>query len=251
MHNVSVCACVQGDSGDATDDEMGSRKTRSCKEGIYRNGPESDSLDQDEPGRTWCQSQLDGGLAETAVWPMFTVATEDSFPGLFSLSSSNKMPSTCSSTSSSSTSVAGSNQSRPQSSPTLSGAAKAQSGYFFFRTQSCSEYFELGCWLFFCRVLVSAWSSRSWHGRGKGCFKGFQNLMISDSTMSFIEFVELFKSFRYVLFCLFKHSFYHRVHLKEPFQEAKQKWRHLEGFEFSEIQHPHCSNIIIQLRAKT
>uniref|UniRef100_A0A672JCE2 Phosphoinositide phospholipase C n=1 Tax=Salarias fasciatus TaxID=181472 RepID=A0A672JCE2_SALFA len=40
-----------------------------------------------------------------------------------------------------------------------------------------------------------AWSSRSWHGRGKGCFKGFQNLMISDSTMSFIEFVELFKSF--------------------------------------------------------
>uniref|UniRef100_A0A8D3BAA9 Phosphoinositide phospholipase C n=1 Tax=Scophthalmus maximus TaxID=52904 RepID=A0A8D3BAA9_SCOMX len=71
---------VRGDSGDATDDEMGSRKTRSCKEGLYRNGPE-------------------------------------------------------------------------------------------------------------------AWSSRSWHGRGKGCFRGFQNLMISDSTMSFIEFVELFKSF--------------------------------------------------------
>uniref|UniRef100_A0A3P8XGD7 Phosphoinositide phospholipase C n=1 Tax=Esox lucius TaxID=8010 RepID=A0A3P8XGD7_ESOLU len=40
-----------------------------------------------------------------------------------------------------------------------------------------------------------AWSSRSWHGRGKGSFKGFQNLMISYSTMSFIEFVELFKSF--------------------------------------------------------
>ncbi|XP_075884265.1 1-phosphatidylinositol 4,5-bisphosphate phosphodiesterase epsilon-1 isoform X2 [Nelusetta ayraudi] len=135
---------VRGDSGDATDDEMGSRKTRSCKEGIYRNGPESDSLDQDEP--------------------------EDSFPGPFSLSS-NKipgLPAACSSSSSSSTSVAGSNQSRPQSSPTLSGAAKAQPG---------------------------AWSSRSWHGRGKGCFKGFQNLMISDSTMSFIEFVELFKSF--------------------------------------------------------
>uniref|UniRef100_A0A3B5LLJ8 Phosphoinositide phospholipase C n=1 Tax=Xiphophorus couchianus TaxID=32473 RepID=A0A3B5LLJ8_9TELE len=45
--------------------------------------------------------------------------------------------------------------------------------------------------LFLCR----AWSSRSWHGRGKACFRGFQNLMISDSTMSFIEFVELFKSF--------------------------------------------------------
>uniref|UniRef100_A0A3Q1JCE7 Phosphoinositide phospholipase C n=1 Tax=Anabas testudineus TaxID=64144 RepID=A0A3Q1JCE7_ANATE len=93
---------VRGDSGDATDDEMISRKTRSCKEGLYRNGPESDSIDQEDPDIL-----------------------------LFS--------------------------------PPLFG----------------------------CR----AWSSRSWHGRGKGCFKGFQNLMISDSTMSFIEFVELFKSF--------------------------------------------------------
>ncbi|XP_051274102.1 1-phosphatidylinositol 4,5-bisphosphate phosphodiesterase epsilon-1 isoform X1 [Dicentrarchus labrax] len=117
---------VRGDSGDATDDEMVSRKTRSCKEGLYRNGPESDSIDQEDP--------------------------EDSFPGPFSLSSS----------------MAASNQSRPQSSPILSGTAKSQPG---------------------------AWSSRSWHGRGKGCLKGFQNLMISDSTMSFIEFVELFKSF--------------------------------------------------------
>lgn len=41
---------TQGDSGDATDDEMVSRKTRSCKEGLYRNGPESDSIDQDDPG---------------------------------------------------------------------------------------------------------------------------------------------------------------------------------------------------------
>uniref|UniRef100_A0A8C3AG71 Phosphoinositide phospholipase C n=1 Tax=Cyclopterus lumpus TaxID=8103 RepID=A0A8C3AG71_CYCLU len=94
---------VRGDSGDATDDEMVSRKTRSCKEGLYRNGPESDSIDQEDP---------------------------DIFLS-FSLSSGG------------------------------------------------------------CRT----WSSRSWHGRGKGCFKGFQNLMISDSTMSFIEFVELFKSF--------------------------------------------------------
>ncbi|MEQ2167815.1 hypothetical protein GOODEAATRI_007880, partial [Goodea atripinnis] len=38
-----------GDSGDATDDEMVSRKTRSCKEGLYRNGPESDSIDQEDP----------------------------------------------------------------------------------------------------------------------------------------------------------------------------------------------------------
>ncbi|XP_054454527.1 1-phosphatidylinositol 4,5-bisphosphate phosphodiesterase epsilon-1 isoform X2 [Anoplopoma fimbria] len=135
---------VRGDSGDATDDEMVSRKTRSCKEGLYRNGPESDSIDQEDP--------------------------EDSFPGPFSLSSSKSpgLLASSSSSSSSSSSMAGSNHSRPQSSPILSGTAKPQPG---------------------------AWSSRSWHGRAKGCFKGFQNLMISDSTMSFIEFVELFKSF--------------------------------------------------------
>ncbi|XP_035997704.1 1-phosphatidylinositol 4,5-bisphosphate phosphodiesterase epsilon-1 isoform X4 [Fundulus heteroclitus] len=136
-------ALVRGDSGDATDDEMVSRKTRSCKEGLYRNGPESDSVDQEDP--------------------------DDSFPGPFSLSS-NKSSGllASSSSSSSSSSMAGSNHSRPQSSPILSGTSKSQPG---------------------------AWSSRSWHGRGKGCFRGFQNLMISDSTMSFIEFVELFKSF--------------------------------------------------------
>ncbi|XP_034564652.1 1-phosphatidylinositol 4,5-bisphosphate phosphodiesterase epsilon-1 isoform X2 [Notolabrus celidotus] len=134
---------VRGDSGDATDDEMVSRKTRSCKEGLYRNGPESDSIDQDDP--------------------------DDSFPGPFSLSS-NKSSGllASSSSSSSSSSMAGSNQTRPQSSPILSGNTKSQPG---------------------------SWNSRSWHGRGKGCFKSFQNLMISDSTMSFIEFVELFKSF--------------------------------------------------------
>uniref|UniRef100_A0A671WLK3 Phosphoinositide phospholipase C n=1 Tax=Sparus aurata TaxID=8175 RepID=A0A671WLK3_SPAAU len=97
---------VRGDSGDATDDEMVSRKTRSCKEGFYRNGPESDSIDQEDPG--------------DILW----------------------------------------------------------------------DYYKL-----FLQKKVKAWSSRSWHGRAKGCFKGFQNLMISDSTMSFIEFVELFKSF--------------------------------------------------------
>ncbi|XP_072312345.1 1-phosphatidylinositol 4,5-bisphosphate phosphodiesterase epsilon-1 isoform X2 [Eucyclogobius newberryi] len=136
-------ALVRGDSGDATDDEMVSRKTRSCKEGLYRNGPESDSVDQEDP--------------------------EDGFPGPFSLSSS-RSPGllVSSSSSSSSSSMTGASQSRPQSSPILSGSTKSQPG---------------------------AWSSRSWHGRGKGCFKGFQNLMISDSTMSFIEFVELFKSF--------------------------------------------------------
>uniref|UniRef100_A0A674A2X5 Phosphoinositide phospholipase C n=1 Tax=Salmo trutta TaxID=8032 RepID=A0A674A2X5_SALTR len=93
------------------------------------------------------------------------VCLEDGFPGPFSLSSC-KTPG--SSSSSSSSSMSSSNPSRPLSSPVLSGSTKAQPG---------------------------AWSSRSWHGRGKGCFKGFQNLMISGSTMSFIEFVELFKSF--------------------------------------------------------
>lgn len=45
--------------------------------------------------------------------------------------------------------------------------------------------------------LCSAWSSSSWHGRIKGGMKGFQSFMVSDSNMSFIEFVELFKSFRW------------------------------------------------------
>uniref|UniRef100_A0A4W6D086 Phosphoinositide phospholipase C n=1 Tax=Lates calcarifer TaxID=8187 RepID=A0A4W6D086_LATCA len=110
---------VRGDSGDATDDEMVSRKTRSCKEGLYRNGPESDSIDQEDPG--------------------------DIFRNHLNLLKKTKL---------------------------------CRSILFLL--------FSLGC---------RAWSSRSWHGRGKGCFKGFQNLMISDSTMSFIEFVELFKSF--------------------------------------------------------
>ncbi|XP_056152745.1 1-phosphatidylinositol 4,5-bisphosphate phosphodiesterase epsilon-1 [Lampris incognitus] len=138
---------VRGDSGDATDDEMVSRKTRSCKEGLGRNGLElSDSIDQEDP--------------------------EESFPGPFSLSANRipgtPAPSSSSSSSSSSTSMAGCNPSRTQSSPILSGSSKTP---------------------------PSAWSSRSWHGRGKGCFKGFQNLMISDTTINFIEFVELFKSF--------------------------------------------------------
>lgn len=129
---IFLCTLTQGDSGDATDDEMGSRKTRSCKEGVFRNGPESDSLDQDEPGNrrkitadTFIQQELDFYL----LLDLFAFI-EDGFPGPFSLSS-NKIPglAACSSSSSSSSSMAGSNQSRPQSSPTLSGAAKAQSGY--------------------------------------------------------------------------------------------------------------------------
>ncbi|XP_030630952.1 1-phosphatidylinositol 4,5-bisphosphate phosphodiesterase epsilon-1 [Chanos chanos] len=96
---------------------------------------------------------------------------ECSLPGSSSLSTKNQFPGTSSSTSSfssSSSSINTSTPARPHSSPIPPNSSKTQSG---------------------------AWSSRSWHGRGKGCFKGFQNLMISDSIMSFIEFVELFKSF--------------------------------------------------------
>ncbi|XP_062988959.1 1-phosphatidylinositol 4,5-bisphosphate phosphodiesterase epsilon-1 isoform X2 [Elgaria multicarinata webbii] len=57
---------------------------------------------------------------------------------------------------------------RPVSSPVMSSSIKSQS---------------------------STWSSSSWHGRVKGGLKGFQTCMVSDSTMSFVEFVELFKSF--------------------------------------------------------
>uniref|UniRef100_A0AAZ3QMW6 Phosphoinositide phospholipase C n=1 Tax=Oncorhynchus tshawytscha TaxID=74940 RepID=A0AAZ3QMW6_ONCTS len=103
-------ALTRGDSGDATDDEIFQRKTKSCKDTLCRNRPElCDGMDQE-------------GLGNLVF-----------------------------------------NHNSNQSPLVLS--------------------------------LCSAWSSRSWHGRGKGCFKGFQNLMISGSTMSFIEFVELFKSF--------------------------------------------------------
>lgn len=51
---------TQGDSGDATDDEMVSRKTRSCKEGLLRNGPESDSVDQDDPGEILFKRLISG-----------------------------------------------------------------------------------------------------------------------------------------------------------------------------------------------
>lgn len=50
MFARSLMHTAQGDSGDATDDEMVSRKTRSCKEALYRNGPESESVDQEDPG---------------------------------------------------------------------------------------------------------------------------------------------------------------------------------------------------------
>ncbi|XP_062330933.1 1-phosphatidylinositol 4,5-bisphosphate phosphodiesterase epsilon-1 [Osmerus eperlanus] len=144
-------APIRADSGDATDDEMISRKTRSCKESLGRNGPDlSDSIDQEEP--EGCSLGFPG------PFPLSTSKTPTSLTSSASSSSS----------SSSSSSMGSTSASRPHSSPILSGSSKAQPG---------------------------AWSSKSWHGRGKGCFKGFQNLMISDSTMSFIEFVELFKSF--------------------------------------------------------
>lgn len=128
---------------------------------------------------------------------------EDSFPGPFSLSSNKSpgLPASSSSSSSSTSSMAGSTQSRPQSSPILSGTAKSQPGYVLYCIRGGkwlskpSPFIQVEIFCLFC-VGCRAWSSRSWHGRGKGCFKGFQNLIISDSTMNFIEFVELFKSFR-------------------------------------------------------
>ncbi|XP_051968281.1 1-phosphatidylinositol 4,5-bisphosphate phosphodiesterase epsilon-1-like isoform X2 [Xyrauchen texanus] len=145
-------ALVRGDSGEGTDDEMISRKTRSCKEIIGRR--ESDPLESVEHEEAEDCSPF--GL-----------------PGPFSLSNSKgQSPGTSLSSSSSSSSgffnTNTSTPTHPHSSPVLSGSAKSQPG---------------------------AWSSRSWHGRGKGLFRGFQDLMVSDSIMSFVEFVELFKSF--------------------------------------------------------
>uniref|UniRef100_A0A8C2EBX6 Phosphoinositide phospholipase C n=1 Tax=Cyprinus carpio TaxID=7962 RepID=A0A8C2EBX6_CYPCA len=144
-------ALVRGDSGDGTDDEMISRKTRSCKETLGRR--ESDPLESVEQ-----QNAED--------------CSTFGHPGSLSLSNSKgQSPGSSLSSSSSSSGSFSTNTStttRPHSSPILPGNSKTQPG---------------------------AWSSRSWHGRGKGCFRGFQDLMISDSIMSFVEFVELFKSF--------------------------------------------------------
>ncbi|XP_051770062.1 1-phosphatidylinositol 4,5-bisphosphate phosphodiesterase epsilon-1 isoform X3 [Ctenopharyngodon idella] len=142
---------VRGDSGDGTDDEMISRKTRSCKETLGRR--ESDPLESVE------QEEAED-------------CSTSGHPGPFSLSNSkgqspgSSLSSSSSSSGSFSTNI--STPTRPHSSPILPSNSKSQPG---------------------------AWSSRSWHGRGKGCFRGFQELMISDSIMSFVEFVELFKSF--------------------------------------------------------
>ncbi|KAF5899519.1 1-phosphatidylinositol 4,5-bisphosphate phosphodiesterase epsilon-1 isoform X2, partial [Clarias magur] len=140
---------VRGDSGEGTDDEMISRKTKSCKEVLGRRS--SDPLDSVEQEENDDSSQF-------------------GTPGS-SISSNNKTqsPGASSYTSPSGSSfVNSSTPIRPHSSPVISCTSKGQPG---------------------------AWSSRSWHGRGKGCFRGFQNLMISDSIMTFVEFVELFKSF--------------------------------------------------------
>uniref|UniRef100_A0A672PSK4 Phosphoinositide phospholipase C n=1 Tax=Sinocyclocheilus grahami TaxID=75366 RepID=A0A672PSK4_SINGR len=114
-------ALVRGDSGDGTDDEMISRKTRSCKETLGRR--ESDPLESVE--------QENAGESHSLFRNTNLVHSQKAHRLLFSVFDGFSM----------------------------------------------------------------AWSSRSWHGRGKGCFRGFQDLMISDSIMSFVEFVELFKSF--------------------------------------------------------
>ncbi|KAL0984148.1 hypothetical protein UPYG_G00137700 [Umbra pygmaea] len=132
---------------------------------------DSGDANDDEPIQ-WKTKSYKDSASRNGLEQCDSVDQEDleiGFPGAYSLTSSKSPGSLASSSSSSSSSSMGSaNPSRPISSPILSGNTKAQPG---------------------------TWSSRSWHGRGKGCFKGFQNLMVSYSTMSFIEFVELFKSF--------------------------------------------------------
>uniref|UniRef100_A0A671KN49 Phosphoinositide phospholipase C n=1 Tax=Sinocyclocheilus anshuiensis TaxID=1608454 RepID=A0A671KN49_9TELE len=144
-------ALVRGDSGDGTDDEMISRKTRSCKETLGRR--ESDPLESVE------QENAEDCSTFGHHGPLSLSNSKGQSPGS-SLSSS--------SSSSGSFNTNTSIPKRPHSS-------------------FASELTMFG--------VFRAWSSRSWHGRGKGCFRGFQDLMISDSIMSFVEFVELFKSF--------------------------------------------------------
>ncbi|XP_063047306.1 1-phosphatidylinositol 4,5-bisphosphate phosphodiesterase epsilon-1-like isoform X3 [Engraulis encrasicolus] len=129
-------ALMRGDSGDATDDEMVSRKVKSSREVLGRSGSDpSDSVDQDE-------------LDDSGSFGL---------PGPFSLSVSKALPLSASSSSTSSAS---------SSNNSLSAASN-----------------------------TGNWSGRVLAGRGKSSLKSFDNLMGSDSTMSFTEFVELFKSF--------------------------------------------------------
>uniref|UniRef100_A0A3B3RTX7 Phosphoinositide phospholipase C n=1 Tax=Paramormyrops kingsleyae TaxID=1676925 RepID=A0A3B3RTX7_9TELE len=109
---------IRGDSGDATDDETISRKTR-VKETLGRTGSDpSDCVDQDDPGGSPCHSC-------TPLYHRGTMAA-----GLTPLAFPRR-----------------------------------------------------------------GWTSQSWHGRGRAPLKGFQSLTLSDSVMTFTEFVELFKSF--------------------------------------------------------
>ncbi|XP_031435387.1 1-phosphatidylinositol 4,5-bisphosphate phosphodiesterase epsilon-1-like isoform X3 [Clupea harengus] len=129
-------ALMRGDSGDATDDEMVSRKVKNSREVLGRSGSDpSDSVDQDE-------------LDDSGSFGL---------PGPFSLSVSKALP--LSASSSSTSSASSSNNSLSASTNT------------------------------------GNWSGRMLAGRGKSSLKSFENLMGSDSTMSFSEFVELFKSF--------------------------------------------------------
>ncbi|XP_035256950.1 1-phosphatidylinositol 4,5-bisphosphate phosphodiesterase epsilon-1-like isoform X2 [Anguilla anguilla] len=138
---------IRADSGDATDDEAGSRKTKSNREAAGRRGSDpSDSLDQD---------QLD----------------DSSSSGPFSPSSSKASPSSV-----------------PFSPPTSSVPAQAHS----------SPLSPPPAPLHSSPILPSATkgqAGRACFSRGKGCLKSFQNLMVSDTPMTFTEFVELFKSF--------------------------------------------------------
>nr|XP_033798219.1 1-phosphatidylinositol 4,5-bisphosphate phosphodiesterase epsilon-1 isoform X2 [Geotrypetes seraphini] len=136
---------MRGESGDAADDEMAVRKTKSCKEPRSRSGSDPPDIDEQEDSDQ---------------------NTVSSFPTFYTLPSRRTHSLT---TYGSPSMISGaSSPVRPASSPVLPASNKNQS---------------------------NTWSSSSWHGRVKGGMKGFQAFMISDSSMTFIEFVELFKSF--------------------------------------------------------
>ncbi|KAJ8361500.1 hypothetical protein SKAU_G00180250 [Synaphobranchus kaupii] len=136
---------IRADSGDGTDDETGSRKTKSSREATGRNGSDPfDGLDQD---------QLDDGSSPGLSGPL----SHSSIKAL--LTSVSSPPPTSSA------------PAQTHSSPVPSPSAQHHSS------------------------TMGLAGSRACYNRGKGCLKSFQNLMISDTPMTFAEFVELFRSF--------------------------------------------------------
>ncbi|KAJ8250478.1 hypothetical protein COCON_G00224000 [Conger conger] len=135
---------IRSYSGDATDDEACSRKTKSCRDTVNRHGSDP-SLDKDPLD----DSSSSGVPFSSSSSKSTTTSISSSPPTPSTPPQAHSSPFTSPST-------------QPHSSPILPSATKGQA-------RACSN-------------------------RGKG-LKGFQNLMVSDTPMTFTEFVELFKSF--------------------------------------------------------